>query len=236
MIESTFISDLIHDLKIFVKVEGVDKGVRTEELSEGEQQLLVVIGLLKFMNEDESLFLLDEPDTHLNPIWKIKYLELLEKVGGKNKQSHLIIITHDPLLVGGLKKEQVQIFSGYDDGVISVFRPNEDLIGMGVTGLLTSELFGLSTTLDSVAQGILDRKQELAVKEKLTPDEQSTLERLNNEIERMGFSANFRDPIYSKLKAAQYFELRKPEFTKEERKRQTELAKEIIQKFKAEEK
>jgi len=35
--------------------------------SEGEQQLLLVLGLLKFTAEEEALFLLDEPDTHLNP-------------------------------------------------------------------------------------------------------------------------------------------------------------------------
>jgi len=70
-----------------------------KELSEGEQQLLTVLGLLKFTQDEESLFLLDEPDTHLNPAWKLKYLNLIEQVVGKPKASHLIISTHDPLVM-----------------------------------------------------------------------------------------------------------------------------------------
>jgi hypothetical protein len=34
-------------------------------LSEGEQQLLMVLGLMRFTKSHQSLVLLDEPDTHL---------------------------------------------------------------------------------------------------------------------------------------------------------------------------
>jgi predicted ATP-dependent endonuclease of OLD family len=33
---------------------------------------------LRFTAEDESLFLLDEPDTHLNPRWCVDYLGYLK--------------------------------------------------------------------------------------------------------------------------------------------------------------
>jgi ABC-type cobalamin/Fe3+-siderophores transport system ATPase subunit len=48
--------------------------VTYRDLSEGEQQLLLVLGLLKFTARDEALLLLDEPDTHLNPAWSTQYL------------------------------------------------------------------------------------------------------------------------------------------------------------------
>ncbi len=75
-LESTYISDLIEEVRI--KVRKTDGTVITfNELSEGEQQLLMVLGLLKFTRSKESLFLLDEPDTHLNPAWKFDYLNLI---------------------------------------------------------------------------------------------------------------------------------------------------------------
>jgi predicted ATPase len=64
-LESTFMSDLIHETRIRVNVRGMDGSLTFRELSEGEQQLLTVVGLLRFTKENESLFLLDEPDTQL---------------------------------------------------------------------------------------------------------------------------------------------------------------------------
>jgi predicted ATPase len=236
-LESTYISDLIHELKIEVKKEGVEGNLEFSELSEGEQQLLTVLGLLRFTKEEESLFLLDEPDTHLNPAWKLEYLNLLQRVVGKNETSHVLIVTHDPLLVGGLKKEQVQIFSfqGPEKRII-VAPPKEDPVGMGVAGLLTSELFGLPTTLDLKTQRKLDRKRQLAVKEELTKKEKTELRKLDEKLATMGFLSAFRDPLYSRfLKAVREVEqFKKPALTPEERAEQAKLAREIIKKLKEE--
>ena len=162
ILESTYISDLIHDVRIKVKKESSDCKLVFKELSEGEQQLLTVLGLMKFTQADESLFLLDEPDTHLNPAWKLEYLSLLEKVVGKNNTSDILISTHDPLVIGGLEEEQVIIFEQDDiNHKIITKNPETDPKGMGVAALLTSELFGLSTTLDFETQNKLDRKREL---------------------------------------------------------------------------
>ncbi|KAA6315262.1 hypothetical protein EZS27_034251 [termite gut metagenome] len=75
----------------------VDGELSMAELSEGEQQLLTVLGLLKFTKDDESLILLDEPDTHLNPQWKWKYLDFLNKIVNKPNSTQIIFCTHDPL-------------------------------------------------------------------------------------------------------------------------------------------
>ena len=85
MLESTYISELIREVQIKVKMKDTGNILTFGELSEGEQQLLTVLGLLKFTKDNESLFLLDEPDTHLNPIWKLDYLNLLENVVGETR-------------------------------------------------------------------------------------------------------------------------------------------------------
>jgi predicted ATPase len=234
VLESTHYAGLIQELKIKVRKEDVYEDIELPELSEGEQQLLTVLGLLRFTQEEESLFLLDEPDTHLNPAAKLGYMELMRRVAGSNETSHVLIVTHDPLLIGGLRKEQVRIF--YRDQRnkrVVVAPPLEDPVGMGVEGLLTSELFGLYTTLDSETERKLERKRELAVKKRLTVTEKRRLERLNEELASMGFSSTFRDPLYTEFVKAsrQYERLRKPTLTPEEKAMQSELALKIITKL-----
>ena len=73
-LESTYLSELIEEVQIKVRVNTAQESLTFTELSEGEQQLLIVLGLLRFTREAESLFLLDEPDTHLNPAWSLAYL------------------------------------------------------------------------------------------------------------------------------------------------------------------
>jgi len=70
-LESTYISDLIEEIKVRVEKKDSQEKIPFSEMSEGEQQLLTVLGMLRFLKDKESLILLDEPDTHLNPLWKL---------------------------------------------------------------------------------------------------------------------------------------------------------------------
>ena len=112
-LESTYVSELIEEVRIRVRLKKNDGSVTFRELSEGEQQLLTVLGLLRFTAEDESLFLLDEPDTHLNPRWSVDYISYLKQFiasGTKQEEtSHILLTTHNPLAVAELDREQVQI-------------------------------------------------------------------------------------------------------------------------------
>jgi hypothetical protein len=233
VLESTYYAGLIQELEIKVTKKGVKGDLELPELSEGEQQLLTVLGLLRFTQEEESLFLLDEPDTHLNPAAKLGYMELMKKVAGPSETSHVLIVTHDPLLIGGLRKEQVRIF--YPDRLnrIVIAPPLEDPVGMGVEGLLTSELFGLTTTLDLKTERKLDKKRKLTLKKDLTKAQRNQLERLNEELASMGFTSTFRDPLYTEFVKAsrQYERLRKPILTPEEKAKQSEIALRIVTKL-----
>ena len=196
-LESTYLSDLIEEIRI--KIRKTDGTVITfNELSEGEQQLLTVLGLLKFTKSKESLFLLDEPDTHLNPAWKFDYLKLLQDVVGSTENSQIIISTHDPIVIGGLTKEAVSIFERNTAGT-TVRMPETDPKGMGVAGLLTSELFDLPSTLDRETQAELDRKRQLQYKQNRTADENAELASLEEKLQGLGFTRTIRDPLYDKF-------------------------------------
>lgn len=239
VLESIYISNLIHEVRIKVRKKEIDDLITFKELSEGEQQILTVLGLLKFTKDEESLFLLDEPDTHLNPAWKLDYLNLLEQVVGEHKTSHVLICTHDPLVIGGLLRSQVQIFEKDEKNrKIIAHPPEHDPRGMGVAALLTSELFGLSTTLDLETQKKLDRKRELYLKSERTPDENEEMRKLADELGSLDFTMTVRDPLYDKFVRAIMLreEFQKPVLTPEERKKQEKIAQEIISEILAEEK
>lgn len=227
-LESTYLSDLIEEIRI--KVRKTDGTVITfNELSEGEQQLLTVLGLLKFTKSKESLFLLDEPDTHLNPAWKFYYLKLIKEIVGTSDRSQLIISTHDPILIGGLRKESVIIFDQSTEGTV-VRMPLVDPKGMGVAGLLTSDIFGLGTTLDLETQMDLDRKRQLQYKKDKTDADMAELEKLENKLQNLGFSRTTRDPLYDKFIEKLYSrpEFQYTEITNEMRKKMVELTNEIL--------
>lgn len=240
VLESTYISDLIREVRIRVKLKGKNQELTFKELSEGEQQLLTVLGLLRFMKNKESLFLLDEPDTHLNPLWKLHYLNLLDEVVGDQKTSQVIMCTHDPLVIGGLEKEQVRILDR-QDGQIKSLTPNHDPKGMGVAALLTSEIFGLETTLDLKTQEKLNRRRILYIKsqkKKLSKKESDDMRLLSEELGSLDFTKTTTDPLYNKFVMAvmQREEFKKPTLTAKDRKKQNKIAQEILDELLLEEK
>ncbi len=232
-LESTYISDLIEEVKVKVKKKNVNGELSFKELSEGEQQLLTVIGLLKFTKDEESLILLDEPDTHLNPVWKWSYLQYLKDVVNTEKDATQIILnTHDPLVIGSLVKEQVRMFSN-DNGVITAVEPDVDPKGLGVAGILTSELFGLETTLDEETKNELDEKRRLQIlfkDNKLSDEQKERLIELEDKLEKYGFSKYQRDPLYQKFIDAfmRREELQKAPINEEEKEKQDKIMVEIL--------
>lgn len=72
-------------------------------LSEGENQLLLVLGIVLITGIEETIFILDEPDTYLNPKWQREYIQLLEDFNLEDDDSHLFVTTHSPLLVQNIE-------------------------------------------------------------------------------------------------------------------------------------
>jgi len=191
-------SELVDDQDVRIKVvkENIDGELAMGELSEGEKQLITVLGLLKFTKDDEALILLDEPDTHLNPLWKWKYLEYLDDVVHKSEKTQVIFCTHDPLVIGSMDKKQVRIFKRDENYKTEAFEPEVSPEGMGVAGILTSELFGLPSILDKKTQEKLNRKRYLQgrlMREKLEKDEYDEYQRLKIELEEFGFYEEVED-------------------------------------------
>ncbi len=231
-LESTYVSELIEEVRIRIRLKKNDGSVTFRELSEGEQQLLTVLGLLRFTSEDESLFLLDEPDTHLNPRWSVDYISYLKQFianGTKQEEtSHILLTTHNPLAVAELDREQVQILRmAKQDGQRQIVACYPEMAprGMGYAAIVTSDMFGIASSLDQPTQELLEAQRAFAAKERLTPDEQRELDGINAQLDRLGFRFFHPDDEYSRFLRlrndllVQQFETAQP----------TELAKQVVQ-------
>lgn len=197
-------SELVEDQDVRIKIlkEHVDGELAMGELSEGEKQLITVLGLLKFTKDDEALILLDEPDTHLNPMWKWKYLEFLKNVVNNSDKTQIVFCTHDPLVIGGFEKEQIRIFRKNEDLETTLMEPTISPRGLGVAGILTSPLFGMPTTLDRPTNELLEERNLLLYKESkdiLTDRDKKRLKELFEVLSNEGFNYTFKDPDFSEF-------------------------------------
>ncbi|MEW6210938.1 MAG: AAA family ATPase [Acidobacteriota bacterium] len=234
-LESLFLCDLIDEVR--VTIERTDGArVRFHQLSEGEQQLLTVLGLLLFTQNDESLYLLDEPDTHLNPVWTYDFLKLLQD-NIRAEKGQLLVATHNPLMIGSLHKNQVRIFTEGDNRTVAA-EPEYDPIGIGVEGLLKSELYGLRSTLAPEILDKLDRHYALLGKQDKTEEEEMELIRLASELNELGISRTHPNPYFEQFAnaMARHAPKRETALTKEEIDEQAKLADEVLAEILAEEK
>ncbi|MFC3324422.1 AAA family ATPase [Mesorhizobium cantuariense] len=208
-LESTHVSQLIDEVRIRIRLKQNDGTVTFRELSEGEQQLLTVIGLLRFTSESESLFLLDEPDTHINPRWCVDYLNYLQKFSGQDagvrQSSHIVLTTHNPLAIAELVKEQVQIlFRDPKSMAVMVENPAVDPKGMGFSGIITSDMFGLGSSLDNATNDDLIKLHRLSTKPDLTPQERDEMVKLRERLKQLDFNFAARDRLEQEYLRARF--------------------------------
>lgn len=231
-LESLFLCDLIDEVRI--KVKKTDGSYVTfSQLSEGEQQLLTVLGLLLFTQEDESIFLLDEPNTHLNPVWTYDYLQLLEETLHASK-SQVIVATHDPLMIGSLYKNQVRVISQEDEKTLAP-EPEYNPKGIGIEGLLKSDLYGhkLRSSFPRDVLADIDLQNELIALPHRTPEQEKQLDEATQRLEKLAITRTHPNPLFDLFAKAIAKEplFQKPDLTREEIESQEKLANEILDKI-----
>lgn len=134
--------------------------VAFEELSDGESQLLQILAILKLYSQENTLFLLDEPETHLNPAWRTsfhKYVSDALNAGNKGTKSQVFLSTHSPFMVSSLKCQNVYQFRRDDNGFIRMNMVQNETYGASFD-VLIKELFGLRSL---ISQSVIEeiRKQ-----------------------------------------------------------------------------
>jgi len=137
-----------------IEKEKVDKGLLTKSLSDGEYQFLHSMGICLLFKDTNSLFLLDEPETHFNPDWRAKFITTLRdclKAEENEILRDLLITTHSPFLISDTQKSNVLKFvKDLDTGVVTCDRPDFNTFGASVNQI-TIEIFNKPDTIGDYA-------------------------------------------------------------------------------------
>lgn len=148
-------------------------------LSDGEHQQAQVFGMFAMMREPNTLFLLDEPESHLNPQWRVKFMSRLSSlpVDGLNDQE-IILTSHSPFVASDLSRDHIRIFSKVGN-TLEVSKPDIETFGATFDRIL-NHCFGVSPPISQVAQKEIQQLKRDGTAEEIEarlPEIGSSLER-----------------------------------------------------------
>lgn len=134
-----------------IDISGQVSDVDYVSLSDGEHQQAQVFGVATMFRERNTLFLLDEPESHFNPQWRAKLItRILElPVQGLGDQE-FILTTHAPFVPSDMRREQVRIFSKENDN-LSARKPDIETFGATYDAIL-SHCFDVDPPISALAQ------------------------------------------------------------------------------------
>lgn len=96
------------DDKVITKIEiDYNTGLKAESLSEGEKKLLLIMLILEVIGDENSLILLDEPDSHIHLSNKGQIEKLLKAYSNREN----IITTHSPTLTHNFNLKHITMLS-----------------------------------------------------------------------------------------------------------------------------
>lgn len=131
-----------------------------DDLSDGEAQLMQVLAASTIFGLGQSLFLFDEPETHLNPSWRTYFHTYLEKAlnlnNGGTEDSQIFLSTHSPFMISSLKKENVFFFERNHNGLIDLKPVNEETYGASFD-VIIKKYFGLKSL---ISHSVIDEIRE----------------------------------------------------------------------------
>lgn len=164
--------------------QGVTDGLYVKALSDGEHQLLHTIGLCLLYRHESALFLLDEPETHLNPDWRASYISTLRAaLEADGSTSHVmrevLLTSHSPFIISDCSKDNVLVFTK-DAATREVkwHRPDFETFGASVNAI-TMKVFGQTETIGDYA---MERIKNLRDRLETGEDPDRLIKEVGNEL------------------------------------------------------
>lgn len=175
--------------ELYIKYAKSNNRIDIDELSDGYKTIFALtIDLIKTLSRDhlafeiaEGIVLIDEIGTHLHPRWK---MEVVNRLRNAFPKLQFIATTHEPLCLRGLGENEVIVLKKDAQGEIIAVSdlpsPNE----FRVDQLLTSEYFGLNSTMDFETEDLFKEYYSLIAKEsdKLTLEEKKRIDELSQSL------------------------------------------------------
>ncbi len=144
-----------------IEKDNTREDILSKALSDGEHQYLHSMGICLLFKNSNSLFLLDEPETHFNPDWRAKFISTLRDCFEKDENNkrfmrELLITSHSPFIISDSHEENVLVFTkNFETGVVTADRPGFNTFGASVNKI-TLKVFGKTQTIGDFAKETLD--------------------------------------------------------------------------------
>ncbi|WP_445620265.1 restriction system-associated AAA family ATPase [Kushneria sp. Sum13] len=156
----------------FISKKG-DKHVDYVSLSDGEHQLTQLLGTLCMASFPNVLFLLDEPESHFNPRWRVEFVSKILNLPttsvqicsneGKRHFNSLsskqdcLLTTHSPFVPSDMDSENVIIFKrNFIDGKVSTRKPRIQTYGSTFDTIL-EECFEISPPISDIPKREIEK-------------------------------------------------------------------------------
>ncbi|MER9396421.1 MULTISPECIES: restriction system-associated AAA family ATPase [unclassified Mesorhizobium] len=108
-------------------------------LSDGEHQQALILGTYAMIADTNAIFLLDEPESHFNPKWRVEFVQQLMKMVGSRGNQEFLLTTHAPFVPSDMPRDQVMIFSRDEaSGKFTVKDPKIETFGTTFDRILES--------------------------------------------------------------------------------------------------
>jgi uncharacterized protein (TIGR02646 family) len=171
-----------------VDVEAFGLRVPLEHLSDGYQSVValatdLMISLLQqwpTVDAAEGTVLIDELGAHLHPRWRMRIVPSLRQVFPRVQ---FLTSTHDPLCLRGLGDGEVVVVKRDPEGEVVAVTDLPSVAGLRVDQLLTSEHFGLNSTIDPELDSLFAEYYLLKAKPHRTAADARRLEELQKQLD-----------------------------------------------------
>jgi restriction system-associated AAA family ATPase len=173
-----------------------DPEVDYVSLSDGEHQLAQLLGMFCMLSSPNVLFLLDEPESHFNPQWRVEFisriLDLPTNDGNRREISRAsrqdcLLTTHAPFIPSDMHRDKVFIFSKSEEGKIQIKNPDVETFGSTFDTII-EECFGIRPPISQISR---DEIEELM--QSNNPDKvRAGIQRLGNSVEKAFLADHLR--------------------------------------------
>ena len=172
-----------------IEVDAYGHRVPLGHLSDGYQSVLglavdvmsVMFHNWQSMEVAEGIVAIDELGAHLHPRWRMQIVNSLRQVFPRVQ---FLASTHDPLCLRGLLDGEVTVLRRMPEGGVFTVTDLPPINGLRVDQILTSEVFGLNSTIDPALDALFARYYELKGKWTRTRPEEQELTNLHGRLDR----------------------------------------------------
>jgi predicted ATP-binding protein involved in virulence len=129
---------------------------------------------------EPAILLVDEIDLHLHPTWQKKLTGfLLEKF----PKTQFIVTAHSPLVIQSASEHNLVLLKKTEDGKdVEIDNNPVSVKNWRIEQILTSDLFGLETTLPPKTEELMRQRNQILSKSKITKKDKEQLSQLEKNM------------------------------------------------------